>query len=862
MTDATSAIALTHNIDFLFVQSILRPRLRSCGHPRLTVFADAACSAGSYQQQWRFIADLGQHYRVVPVDMGVGRRFHPKALLLAGPTKAALAVGSGNATHGGWSANREIWATYESDDDGMPVLSAFRKYLQSVLGLVHQTDSIAEEILAPFNADTNSWAGELPVPAGLFGTPGDGPLVDRIVDSAGDDVVDAVYCAPYFDSDGEALGELANRIPVPTTTLLQKNYVGLPATSIEDIPANVALRCMDTDPSRFVHAKLFAFRRSQETSILAGSANISRAALMADGTWGNAELLAVQEVSNEQASELFEDLVVLDEEPSFPETAPSEEWEIRSTPLRILSAWFVDGVLEFSFKSDSPLRDVAVETNDGLTIAAIVTTGDKNARAYLEKCPTSIRLRGTLEDGQKITSDRAWVDNEASLGVSAPQRRIIARLTHETESGGLSAKGYFEILGLLHEHIRQPEQRTRRTTSKHKKISSSPPPVYSVEDIFSEGFGRPLRHTATKVPLGFREADFLSAFTAYFTLSHPADSEDDATPHSPDPGNNAGQNTDSNEIQDSEGKAALVARQAKRQRTQVSKRLRNRLSNALDTVVTAMSTDEFVESRSPERLGADIAATALLLSKGLSEEIISEEDFSSVTGRLWTVLFFGTRDDEGLIPKLAASVSPESIDSFKSAMASPRLSAALTLWCFPNWGRETTDSIKFRFSTMLLGAKLPWLLHGGTPEAVEGELRRLARAVFTDAQPERLMAAWTAWVKAGKAFEEFENAAEAWSARDLAAAIADDEVSKGDLLWQGGELCVVDADYRRNQTANAKVSFLRGGGTEFKGHWLVPVASLLKAPNSLDLRQEVRELLRRILAELKKATPSMTISVD
>ena len=845
MTDATSAIVLTHNIDFLFVQSILRPRLRSCGHPRLTVFADAACSVGSYQQQWRFIADLGQHYRVVPVDMGVGPRFHPKALLLVGPTKAALAVGSGNATHGGWSANREIWATYESDDDGMPALSAFRHYLQSVLGLVHQTDSIAEEVLAPFNADINSWAGELPVPAGLFGTPGDGPLVDRIVESAGDDVVDAVYCAPYFDSDGEALSELANRIPVPTTTLLQKNYVGLPATSIEEIPANVALRCMDTDPSRFVHAKLFAFRRSQATSILAGSANISRAALMADGSWGNAELLAVQEVSNEQASELLEDLVIMDEEPSFPETAPSEEWEIRSTPLRILSAWFVEGVLEFSFKSDSPLRDVAVETNDGLTIAAIDTTGDKNARAYLKKCPTSIRLRGTLEDGQEITSDRVWVDNEASLGVTAPQRRIIARLTNETESGGLSAKGYFEILGLLHEHIRQPERHTRRINVGAQKNPSSPPPVYSVEDIFSEGFGRPLRHTATKVPLGFREADFLSAFTAYFTLSHPADAEDDATPHSPDPGNNAGQNTDSNEIQDSKGKAALVARQAKRQRTKVSKRLHNRLTNALDTVVTAMSTDEFVESRSPERLGADISATALLLSKGLSEEIISEEDYSSVTGRLWTVLFFGTSGNDGLIPKLT-----ESSDSFKTSMASSRLSAALTVWCFPTWGRETNDSIKFRFSAMLLAAKLPWLLQGGTREAVEGELRRLARAVFTDTQPEGLMAAWAAWVRAGKAFEEFANAAETWSARDLADAIADDKVSQGDLLWQGGKLCVVDTDCRRDQTADAKVYYLRGDDAEYRGDWLVPVASLLKAPDLLDLRHEVRALLLRILAEL------------
>ena len=143
MTDATSAIVLTHNIDFLFLQSIVRPRLRKCGHPKLTIFADAACAAGSYRQQRHVLDGLGRHYRVVPVEMGVGRRFHPKAILLSGPSKAALAVGSGNVTHGGWSANHEVWATYESDDDGSPAISAFRNYLESVLNLTNRTESIS-----------------------------------------------------------------------------------------------------------------------------------------------------------------------------------------------------------------------------------------------------------------------------------------------------------------------------------------------------------------------------------------------------------------------------------------------------------------------------------------------------------------------------------------------------------------------------------------------------------------------------------------------------------------------------------------------------------------------------------------------
>ena len=143
MTDATSAIVLTHNIDFLFLQSIVRPRLRKCGNPKLTIFADAGCATGSYRQQHFALDGLGRHYRVVPVVLESGRRFHPKAILLAGPSKAALAVGSGNVTHGGWSANHEIWATYESDD-GLPAISAFRNYLDTVLSLIPQSDRISE----------------------------------------------------------------------------------------------------------------------------------------------------------------------------------------------------------------------------------------------------------------------------------------------------------------------------------------------------------------------------------------------------------------------------------------------------------------------------------------------------------------------------------------------------------------------------------------------------------------------------------------------------------------------------------------------------------------------------------------------
>jgi hypothetical protein len=107
--DATNAIVLTHNIDFVFLQMIVVSALRHCGRPTLTVFADAHCAAEAFAYQSQVLSTLGTRYRVVPVAMEPGFRFHPKALLLSGPTKATLLIGSGNLTFGGWKENAETW---------------------------------------------------------------------------------------------------------------------------------------------------------------------------------------------------------------------------------------------------------------------------------------------------------------------------------------------------------------------------------------------------------------------------------------------------------------------------------------------------------------------------------------------------------------------------------------------------------------------------------------------------------------------------------------------------------------------------------------------------------------------------------
>ena len=848
MTDATSAIILTHNIDFLFLQSIVRPRLRKCGNPKLTVFADSGCATGSYRQQHFALDGLGRQYRVVPVELGRGRRFHPKAILLAGPSKAALAVGSGNVTHGGWSANHEIWATYESDDDGLPAISSFRNYLDTVLRLIPQSDSISEEVLSAFDAGANSWATVLPEPVGLYGTPSDRPLLDRIIGHAGDDIRHVTVCAPYYDPAGKALAELARRTTAPVRTLLQRGHVGLSASAASALPPNVQLISVDTEPARFIHAKLYGFYHSHSTMLVVGSANMSRVALMADQTWCNAELVAVQKISQERSDELLADLTILDESPSLPETAHSDEWEFPTKPVRILMARFVDGILEMAFKSDETIKDIAVEV-DNRTRKQCSDHQDKGtARISLNSCPRSIRLHCTFHSGLTASSEPAWVDDEECLGISVTERRIVAKLFEASESGSLSASGLFEILQLLHQHLQQPTKRTAPSFVNYKARTLAKR-SYSVEDIFSDDFGRLRNDPAIALTGGFHESDFFRTFEAYFTVTSAEKTsyEDELQTSRID--NQLVDGAEPKEIGNAKTKEEIERRHTERKRTEECTRFRKRLIRVLNSVASAMSCEAFFTGRTPQRLGADIAATALLLRKGLVDQIISEDDFALMSNRLWSVLFFGSKDEPSVIQKYLASYSTESSESVKAAIASPRLTAALTLWCFPDWDRKSTDAIQFRFRAMILAAELPWLVAGGTTDEIIGELHRLSRSLSKRVEYKPLFLAWKSWRQAGVAFEEFKNAASIWTPKDLAEMCNNDQVRSGKLLWQASEFWVADDC---NYPTKVAVLPLKGGTPrKFARSWLVPVLDLLMDPNLLRIHEGARRLLHSILSEVE-----------
>ena len=329
--DVTNAVVLTHNIDFVFVQTVVLSAFRRSGYPTITVFADSGCAAETFAQQRAVLTDLGVRYRVVPVAMGTGFRFHPKAVLLTGAEKGTLLVGSGNLTFGGWRENGEVWTHFESEADGPVPFRAFRDYLTDVIKRLVLPEAVEREVEEAFDPGTKSWmSADAGVDTGaLVGRVGSGPtLLEQMVTASGEGPVEELLvCAPYFDHDGVALQELVASVRARRATVLcQAGRTTLHERAWKPNAAKATLRGIDfrrvgpaeQERSAFVHAKFYGFRRADEVMVLAGSANCSRAALTVSGNVGNAELMVARSLTPQAFEEEFLGELDVSSEPGGP----------------------------------------------------------------------------------------------------------------------------------------------------------------------------------------------------------------------------------------------------------------------------------------------------------------------------------------------------------------------------------------------------------------------------------------------------------------------------------------------------------------------------------------------------------------
>ncbi len=846
--NARHALVLTHNIHFLFVQSALARKLRQAGNPRITIFADAMCAAQSFAEQRALLDGLGVRYRVVPVDLGVARRFHPKAFLLAGPDRAALAIGSGNLTHGGMAANHEAWAFAVSDGEGAALIAAFREYLDGLLPNLPLAQSLRDELDLIFDP-AQDWVANLPPAAGLASSPSDLPLLDQIARLVTGKIHSVSIMAPYHDESAVALTTIAERFAVPVTCWIQPGHEGLSKATAAILPPNVNLTSINCEESRrpsFIHAKIMAFHQDNDVVLAVGSANCSQAALLAGRSWGNAELMAVGAISHAAADAFFSDLVRGDDVPQLPDQPPSDDWEmITLHPLRVLAARHEGDQLHVAYHFTGELTDLFVKADAGTWPAATVDAERGIATFSLSQRLRTIMLRGRGPGGDFLESPETWVDDEASLAAPATFRRVLRRIQEGEADGSDAAQAFRSVLELFRDYLRDPAAARRHL--KRPKESGLPPGLYDPQAVFSDDFGRLGVSASGEGIAAHTPTSVLSIIEALFRISREVGGVTSPPP--------SGSGEADGEDADPEAAQRTLIRKVK---VESQEKAAAQLKRALLAMEQALSEPGFVDARSPTLLGADLALAAILLVKGLADGLLDVATFRESTRRLWGILFFGEKGKniEGTLFQRVGRISESAErDSFIAELVTPRLAAALALWSMTEWNAGDVDSLWFRCSAARLNSCHPWLVAAAAPDVVVAEIKTIAAGLLPPNEQAAATRTWIELVRAGLALRTLEDALAERSHEELRAAIKSPNVGPSDIVWVNGRLALPIGTFSREDGVNAHVRFLSQSSTSrYRASFLLPVRELIEV-DALGLPCGAKEEALKIINSISRLAP-------
>lgn len=842
--DLTHVFIVTFNIDFIFIESVLLRELRKCGHPTLTVLADAGEIVSTFESQGRWVSRVGRRYRAVPISMERGFRFHPKAVMLSGPEHADLFVGSGNLNFGGMRQNDEIWIRYNSTEDGTGPLAAFRAFAERCLQRAARAGAARHELHDAFDPDQHPWAASLEGPTGLLSRVGAGPsLIDLMAGAIGDlDIERIVVGSPYFDDAGDALAALADRWSgVPIELLIQQEHSQLSRSAWSRIRDPKSIRSVSTgrgqDSRAFIHAKFYGFVGASETLVFAGSANCSRAALTIPGSGGNAELLAVMRIPSEQFDDVILSALTMSEDPPELRTKPLPPGEEPFVPpLRIQAAHYEHGLLIVDFTAPNGLRKVELLADGRMIVSDELQLSRGVLKAHGTGAVSRVQVAGDV-DGERCVSAEHWVDHEFALGATSHQRRMAQAIGEHVAPGQWSFQGWGEILRLLGDHLRYAPKDAGEY-SERKKAEKSQAESFDSAAFYTDDYRLPRQRRepgpiddVTRV-LGLRRL-----LLDYFGIDYEDDEVSD---------------TDEEGVEDED----TVDRQAdvrkrpaddarKRPKRDITDAERRRTTRLARQIIDTCASKQFIAARPASMLSFDLAVLAVMLVSGHAKRWLSDEDFLDLTHRAWTFLFFDDGTDEhgrdfgaGALDRRHRASGDQR--AFVESVRSARLAASLATWCFccPE-DVSHAEAARFQVATRLAVARLPWLWKLDDRAAVEQELYELARRTGwlgpdVSARWGEVVAEWDRLFSEGLALARLERVLMEQELADLRESVADDAIPAGTLLWQGPKLgfCILTQAANRGLRFRQAVPVLTlrptGQDTRLLPSYLLPFRRLVK----------------------------------
>ncbi len=859
--DITNAVVLTHNLDFVYLQNLLLPALRRCGSPSLTVFADAHCAAEAFSRQAPLLSNLGRRYRVVPVAMQPGFRFHPKALLLSGRKKAILAVGSGNLGFAGWRENAEVWVSYDSDE-GTAEIAAFQVYLRRLVERLALNDSLWGEIEEAFDSNTRSWVADLEAPAGLLGRLGAGPpLIADLLGEIGPGPVDRLLIsAPYFDRACAALRSWTGALdPAETVVATDPEQTNLRPGAPDQPPAGVTFRPARASRATasggerrcFVHAKIYAAQQGDEVTLFAGSANCSRAALTLEGERGNAELMAVRRLSVEQLErEILEEVVIGEEPLELPAESPLEpDPEPHAVGPRLLAARDQDGLLRMAYIGPADWRPEHAVI-DG-SVQVLRHTGPERCECLSLPDTHSVSLRGTSA-GQVIETSPLWIDHEESLAASAYRRSLQSVVRSKGWKSDWDVGDWGEILEVFCQDLEYVSPRRAMATNREEKDRNSEDKIFTREDLFTRDVG--LHLSGSPADLGGRKISVPSLLLQWFGYGI-----DEESPEGSDPAEEPVSLDLDEEPVDRPEKLFETKKQTPEEKAKQRKREERQGKKArmiVDRMAATMSASRYLEMRQPEHLAKDWKIAFLLLRMGLSKGWIDREHLLVVTFQIWGKLFLADTEKtaQGWLDKGASS------SELRETIASPELTAALFAWSLEIPDRPTTARGTQLLLTLALAvSRHPWLWISSDLTAVAAALASLLEATGETFDEEAIETRWRQLMQLGRALNRFESAVKAVPVQELREQNRQAQVRSGEILYQGGALgfCVAQEFVDRSEDINIHVLTLHEENREvpkLNALYLNPLAGLLETEDVIPghrIETADLEALRRFVENLE-----------
>lgn len=867
--ELSSAIILTHNIDFVFLQLVVIPALKAANHPKLTIFVDAACAADTFESQAQIVGGIGINYRVVPVVMSAGFRFHPKAVMLSGPKDAKLFIGSGNLTYGGWIENAEIWVELETSKDGTAQFTWFYNYLREISKTIPFPETILAEIDEAFDAQNHQWASGMDTPAGLIGIGGDDfpALIEQIVAEIGmETAIDRItVCTPYFDKSAKALKALSKRFGnPPTRVLIQNGRSNLLSKAAETLPANIDLipisfRRSNKDGGEresFVHAKYFAFKQTDTVTVFSGSANCSQAALTIGGINGNAELMAVQFFTRDEFQEnILNDIKFNEEELKLANNNDEIDTEVEKENILITAARLESGDLFVGYRTNKAI---------GLTKCII----DDNSVSFEKREPGEliascnwharyVRLAGVIE-GREILSNLCWVDHEKELRATARGRWLTDTIRRKIRDEYWGLGAWAEIMDAFSKHLQYVPTFAKPTSFRKTQDDGNAQHEYTEEDVFSSNYGLGSLSMPTFRPSKTSSVKALrDLLLKWFGCTSNESTEDQDGLYAPEGLSQSNDNPDDQEdIVDVVEELRPPVKQIPIEEVTEAECLR--INKFINQLVDTMCGIKYLENRPLEMMATDLNLIAVMLLTGVRETWLSRDDFIRFTKQIWNRLFLSAEPNNrvGWIEYRNSETDPA--EHLIDQMRSPELSAILAAWSLSiPLDFSSAERSSFNLCCIMSVARLPELWIGGSSDQITEKLKSdllptVSNETFDPKNPEMFGKKWNLIIRLGYSVRALERALGHAQPIDLKDKVSWSKIPVGTLLWQGNNGFYVTVEpVVRTQHKMANVVTLDGeqNFSAIKPDFLIPMKNLIDT-NCQICRSKIEDNHRKYLGAL------------